>query len=67
MMMMITVLLFYSNPCDNLLRMFSKHDFKLEICKAICWSYLKLRILIVMGNTSLFNPSGKSLDFSPVK
>ena len=42
----IRFLLFHINPCINLLNMFMKQVFKLEMFVVVCWSYGKLCISI---------------------
>ena len=45
--MCVTVILSYINLCVDLLNMFTKHEFKLEMFVAVCWSYDKWCILII--------------------
>ena len=46
------LLLFYIILCVNLLNMFIKHEFKMEMFVVICWSYGKWCITVVKSNYS---------------
>ena len=43
--------------CVNLLNMFIKHDFKLEMFVAVCWSYGKCCVFIVRSSIPLVDHS----------
>ena len=49
----ITVLFFSINFCTDLLNMFFKHEFKLEMFVAVCWSYDNRCISILMSSVQL--------------